>query len=97
MVVSWRRTTCEQALYYRDNRKKFLADYAGKYILLQEGEVRWHDEVSDLKESRRVLSGDKPEQAMWLKYVDPEETEGEHYEVYEEGLARIRAGDTRAA
>ena len=97
MVVSWRRTTCEQALYYRDNRDRFLADYAGKYILLQEGEVRWHDEVSDLKESRRVLSGDKPEQAMWLKYVDPAETEGEHYEVYEEGLARIRAGDTQAA
>ena len=44
-----------------------------------------------------MLSGEKPEQAMWLKYVDPEETEGEHYEVYEESLARIRTGDTRAA
>ena len=31
MVVSWRRTTCEQALYYRDNRDRVLADYAGTY------------------------------------------------------------------
>jgi len=97
LVVSWRRTTCEQALYYRDNRQKFLAEYAGEYILLQEGEVRWHDKVSDLQESRRVLAGDKPEQAMWLKYVDPEEAEGEHFEVYEKALAKIEAADTQAA
>ena len=97
LVVSWRRTTCEQALYYHDNRQKFLAEYAGEYILLQEGEVRWHDKVSDLQGSRRVLAGDKPEQAMWLKYVDPEEAEGEHFEVYEKALAKIEAADTQAA
>ncbi len=97
LVVSWRRTTCEQALYFRDNRQKFLAEYAGEYILLQEGEVRWHDKVSDLQGSRRVLAGDKPEQAMWLKYVDPEEAEGEHFEVYEKALAKIEAADTQAA
>ena len=97
LVLSWRRTTCEQALYYRDNRQKLLDEYAGEYILLQEGEVRWHDKVSDLNESRRVLAGDKPEQAMWLKYVDPEEAEGEHFEVYEKALAKIEAADTQAA
>ncbi len=97
LVLSWRRTTCEQALYYRDNRQKLLEEYAGEYILLQEGEVRWHDKVSDLNESRRVLAGDKPEQAMWLKYVDPEEAEGEHFEVYENALAKIEAADTQAA
>ena len=97
LVVSWRRTTSEQALYYRDNRQKFLAEYAGEYILLQEGEVRWHDEVSDMQESRRVLAGDKPDQAMWLKYVDPEAAEGEHFEVYEKALAKIEAADTQAA
>lgn len=97
LVLSWRRTTCEQALYYRDNRQKLLDEYAGEYILLQEGEVRWHDKVSDLNESRRVLAGDKPEQAMWLKYVDPEEAEGEHFEVYENALAKIEAADTQAA
>ena len=74
-----------------------LDEYAGEYILLQEGEVRWHDKVSDLQESRRVLAGDKPEQAMWLKYVDPEEAEGEHFEVYEKALAKIEAADTQAA
>ena len=97
LVISWRRTTCEQALYFRDNRQKFVDQYAGEYILLQEGQVRWHDKVSDLKESRRVLAGDKPEQAMWLKYVDPEEAEGEHFEVYEKALAKIEAADTQAA
>ena len=97
LVVSWRRTTCEQALYFRDNRQKFVDQYAGEYILLQEGQVRWHERVSDLKESRRVLAGDKPEQAMWLKYVDPEEAEGEHFEVYEKALAKIEAADTQAA
>jgi uncharacterized protein (DUF362 family) len=97
IVASWRRTTCEQALHYRDNRDWFIQRYAGKYVLLQEGEVRWHHEVSDLKESRRKLSGDKPEQAMWLKYVDPEEAEGEHFEVYERALASFEDDLSQAA
>ena len=96
-VVSWRRTTCEQALHYRDNREHFVERYAGQYILLQEGEVRWHDEVSDLRGSRRKLSGDKPEQAMWLKYVDPDEAEGEHFEVYEAALDRMEDDLAQAA
>ena len=87
---SWQRTTCEQGLYYRDHCEDVLFEhYSGQYILLQGGLVCWHDTVSDLKQSRRVLSGDKPNQAMWLKYVDPEEAEGEHFEVYERGLARL--------
>ena len=89
MVVSWRRTTCEQALYYRDNQSQFLDKYAGEYILLQENQVRWHDKDSRLRHSRRRLAGEKPEQAMWLKYVDPEEAEGERFEVYERALAHI--------
>ncbi len=88
-VISWRRTTCEQALYYRDHQKDFVDKYAGEYILLQENEVRWHNSSSYLRESRRVLSGDHPEQAMWAKYVDPDEIEGEHFEVYERALADI--------
>ena len=61
--------------------------YAGEYVLLQQGEVRWHDPVSDLRVSRRILSGDRPDQAMWMKYVDPEEAEGEHFSVYDRALA----------
>ena len=39
--------------------------------------------------SRRDLSGPKKDQAMWLKLVDPEETEGERFGVYEEWLSRM--------
>jgi hypothetical protein len=89
--ISWRRTTAEQALHYLDNQRKYADKYAGEYILLQSGEVRWHDPVSDLKGSRRVLAGDRPDQAMWLKLVDPDEREGEHYEVYEHALKQALA------
>jgi len=90
-VISWRRTTCEQALYYRDHRQAFVDQYAGEYILLQENEVKWHSESSYFRGSRRHLSGDRPDQAMWLKYVDLDEAEGEHFEVYEQALADIQA------
>ena len=30
-VFNWRKTACEQALFYRDNRKKFVDKYAGQY------------------------------------------------------------------
>jgi hypothetical protein len=52
--------------------------------------VRWHDTTSDLGISRRELSRASRDHAMWLKYVDPEEAEGEHYEVYEQALAHIQ-------
>ena len=89
IVHSWQRTTCEQGLYYRDHRDSLFDRYAGEYVLLQEGEVRWHNKVSDLYQSRRKLSGERPEQAMYLKYVDPEEVENEHFGVYERGLERF--------
>jgi len=38
-----------------------------------------------------VLAGANPQSAMWLKYVDPEEAEGEHFAVYEKELARLEA------
>lgn len=89
-VLSWCRTTCEQALYYRDHVHELVDKYAGEYILLQEKEIRWHSEISVLKSSRRELSGENPDQAMWFKYVDPEEAEGERYEVYEQTLKTIK-------
>jgi len=90
MVLSWHRTTCEQALYYRDNRKTLIDKYAGEYILLQENVVKWHGKSSKLARSRRDLAGLRKDQAMWLKLVDPEEAEGEHFEVYEQHLERLR-------
>jgi len=85
-VVSWRRTTAEQGLYYVDNKAKILKQHAGNYILLQMGEVKFSDKDGQIRYSRRQLSGEHPDQAMWFKYVDPEEVEGEHYEVYENNL-----------
>ncbi|MBN1401259.1 MAG: DUF362 domain-containing protein [Anaerolineae bacterium] len=90
-VLAWRRSTCEQALYYRDHRQAFVDRYAGEYILLQDGEVRWHSETSDLGASRRDLAGPRAQSALYLKLVDPEEAEGEHFEVYEGELARLDA------
>ena len=88
-VISWRRTTAEQGLYYRDHRQEFVDKYAGQYILLQMGEVRWADPSGHIRISRRQLAGEHPNQAMWLKFVDPEEMEGEHFEVYEKTLETI--------
>ncbi len=89
IVHSWRKTTAEQGLYYRDHFNEMARKYAGQYILQQMGEVMWHDKSGTVKASRRILSGDHPEQAMWMKYVDPDEAEGEHFEVYERTLREI--------
>lgn len=89
-VLAWRRSTCEQALYYRDNQKRLTDQYAGEYILLQDNEVKWHSKSSELGVSRRVLAGPAKQSAMFLKLADPEEAEGEHFEVYERELERIK-------
>lgn len=85
MTASWRRTMAEQALFYRDNPALF-ARYAGEYILLQDGEVRWHSPDGTIRVSRRELAGDHPDHAMFYKFVDPAEAEGEQYQVYEQVL-----------
>lgn len=90
MVVSWLRSMSEQGLYYRDNRARLIREYAEKYILLQMNEVKWSSEDGQFRGSRREISGAHPEQAMFFKYVDPEEDEGEHFEVYEYTLQMIK-------
>ena len=74
---------------HRDHMREFIDKYSGQFILLQDGEVKWHNDDSIPRRSRRQLVGDKPDQAMWLKYVDPTEAEGEHFEVYERTLRRM--------
>lgn len=91
MTVSWRRSMAEQGLHYLEHKKEYIDRYAGQYILLQAGEVRWADSSGLITISRRQLSGDHPEQSMFLKYVDPEEEEKEHFEVYEHALAHMPA------
>ena len=36
-----------------------------------------------------MLSGERKDSALWLKKVDPEECEGEHFEVYERELPKV--------
>ena len=85
-VANWRRTACEQGLIYREEQSKLVGQYAGEFIYLQEGEVVWHGPDPTNLGSRRELSGEKKDSAMWLKRVDPEEWEGERFEVYEDCL-----------
>ncbi len=89
-VYTWRRTMCEQGLYYRDNQESLMAQYPNEFILLQDGEVRWHSPEGMLRVSRRELAGQHRNHAMFFKYVDPEEREAEHFEVYEQNLAVIQ-------
>ena len=86
-VESWRRTTCEQALVYQDRSSELIDRHRGDYIYLQDGEVVWSGTDPSNLASRRKLSGDKKEQALWLKLVDPEEVEGERFSAYGECLA----------
>jgi hypothetical protein len=90
-IVSWRRSMAEQGLYYLDHKKELIDRYAGQYILLQMGEVRWSDPQGHVGVSRRNLAGGHPEQSLWLKYVSPDEDEGEHFEVYEQTLQQIQS------
>ena len=86
-VASWRRTTCEQALVYLAEREAMVSRYAGEFVYIQDGEVVWNGPDPRNLGSRRQLSGKRKDSALWLKYVDPEEREGERFEVYEECLS----------
>ncbi len=85
-VANWRRTACEQGLFYQANQQRLVSQYANEFIYLQDGEVVWHGADPAHLESRRVLSGERKDSALWLKLVDPDEREGEHFEVYAECL-----------
>ena len=88
-VRSWLTTTAEQGLYYEEHRDRFVSRHAGEYVLLQMGEVKWSDPHGHIGESRRALAGDHPEQGLWLKFVDPDELEEEHYGIYRQTLSRV--------
>jgi hypothetical protein len=91
-VKSWRRTTAEQGLYYRDHMREIAREHAGRYILLHMNKVVWSETQGNLNMSRRDLAGLYKDQALWMKYVDPNEAEGEHYQVYEDTLAHFPVG-----
>ncbi|MCZ6634255.1 MAG: DUF362 domain-containing protein [bacterium] len=86
-MVLLRKTACEQALYYRDNQDGFVNQYAGDYIYLQDGDVIWNGPHPDNNTRPTNPNADKKNHCAWLKRVDPEEQEGEHFSVYEQLLA----------
>ena len=90
-MKNWRRTTCEQGLIYRESAKRYIDRYRGQFIYLQDGEVVWSGDDPTNLGSRRQLSGDRKDSALWLKLVDPDEAEGERYESYEEALDAMAA------
>jgi hypothetical protein len=86
-IAGLRRSACEQGLFYRDQRDRFQEQYAGQFVYLQEGKVIWSGADPSQAGPVQKLSGEKKEQAVWLKLVDPAEREGEQYQVYEQLLA----------
>ena len=86
-----RETACEQGLVYRDRREEMVERYGGEYIYLQDGEPVWNGPDPAHIKSHREFASEKPGEALFLKYVDPDEVEGERFGVYEESLARLRA------
>jgi uncharacterized protein (DUF362 family) len=90
-MATVRETACEQGLFYRDKSKELIDRYGGDFIYLQDGEVKWSGPDPSHISSHRDFTGKKPGSALFLKYVDPEEHEGEHFEAYEDCLQRLRA------
>ena len=90
-VSNWRRTTCEQGLIYLESQKDLIDRHRGNFIYMQDGEVVWSGPDPSNLGSRRQLSGEKKDSALWLKLVDPEEREGEQFGVYEECLVEFAA------
>jgi uncharacterized protein (DUF362 family) len=96
-IASLRRTACEQGLFYQDQRDRFLDRYTGQFIYLQEGKVVWNGPDPSEAAPVQKLSGERQDQAVWLKLVDPSEREGEHYRVYQQLLTGRDGGVPLAA
>ena len=71
---------------YQDQQDQLIGRYGGQFIYLQDGQVVWNGADPSNLGSRRDLSGDEKGSALWLKYVDSEEEEGERFERYSECL-----------
>lgn len=90
LATSWLTSTCEQALVYQERCREITGRHAGQFVFLQGGEVVWSGADPSGLASRRVISGARKEQAMWLKLADPDEREGERFDVYKRSLALFR-------
>jgi len=91
IIHTLRRTACEQGLFYQDRKKDMIDKYRNDFIYMQEGDVVWHGQDPSIITSHREFSGTRPGSALWLKLVDPNESEGERFEVYDKNLAALSA------
>ena len=84
IVANIRRTACEQALFYRDEQESMIRNYPGEMIVLRNREVVWHGiDQLEFKSHGHFSSDGNSGNASFLKVVDPEEKEGEVFDVYE--------------
>ncbi|MEE2708931.1 MAG: DUF362 domain-containing protein [Gemmatimonadota bacterium] len=86
-IHTLRKTACQQGILYQDEKSKLVNRFAGDFIYMQDGEVVWHGEDPSIIHSHREFSNAKPGSCLWLKKVDPDELEGERFEVYDRCLA----------
>jgi hypothetical protein len=89
-ILFWRKSASEQGIYYFAHRDELMEKYPNQYIFLQKGEVVWHGSDLSNIQSRRNLSGLHKNEALWLKYVDPEDMEQENFDIYEKELEQIQ-------
>tara|TARA_B100001123_G_scaffold438970_1_gene574862 strand:- start:96 stop:1154 length:1059 start_codon:yes stop_codon:yes gene_type:complete len=90
-MATVRETACEQGLFYRDRMKEMIDRHGGNFVYLQDGEVKWSGPDPAHIKSHREFTGKKPNSALFLKKVDPEERESERFEAYENCLRLMRA------
>ena len=90
IMATVRETACEQGLFSRDRMNAMIDQHRGKFVYLQDGEVKWSGEDPTHIKSHREFTGKKPGSALFLKKVDPEEREGECFEAYENCLTLMR-------
>lgn len=78
------RTLADQVALFQDQRPAFLDQYGGQYIALSEGEVRYQGpNLRDLRSRREMARKQgRPNQGLFLKYVEPEVSDPEHFGVY---------------
>ena len=90
-MAAIRESACEQGLFYLDHMGEMIDRYRGDFIYLQDREVKWNGPDPSHISNHRDFSGNRPGSALFLKLVDPEEHEGERFDVYEDCLQRMRA------
>jgi len=87
IVETLRRDIARQALFFRDNRGRFVAEHRGNLIGLMKDKVLFSIEnVADIP-TRSTLSPHSTENAIFFVRAVPEEEDWENYEVYERVLS----------